>query len=363
MVIKICYFTKKGEELVHKLLNRCKARENEANCERWDALSNIIPLIREREEDLYLWVEDAFDKRLPMLFVGATGIAVRAIAPFVRDKRKDPPVVVMDERGSFVIPLLSGHLGGANELAAGLAGLMGAQAVITTGTDVEGLFSVDVFAVRNGLHIGNREGIQRVSSKILAGEKALVAVSPRIRVPDIEIPGELSLVPFESPGADIEILTERDIAEGLGKKGSLITLIAKEYVLGIGCKKGKSFEELRSFAESACRERDIDPERQVCAIASIDIKRDEAGLCTLAQFYRVPFYTFGERELLEVPGSFSDSAFVEETVGVGNVCERSALALGGAFGGELILKKTAFNGMTLAISKITPEIKSFGTGI
>ncbi len=90
-----------------------------------------------------------------LLFVGSCGIAVRQIAPHVRDKRTDPAVLVMDETAAFVVPLLSGHIGGANRLAAGLAAFMGAVPVVTTATDIQGRFSVDAGAAQKGYRIGD----------------------------------------------------------------------------------------------------------------------------------------------------------------------------------------------------------------
>lgn len=106
-----------------------------------------------------------------MLFVGAAGIAVRAIAPLVKDKLTDPAVLVMDEAGQFVIPILSGHVGGANELARLIAGLCQAVPVITTATDVNRVFAVDVFAAKNSLIIADREAARHVAMDLLEGRE------------------------------------------------------------------------------------------------------------------------------------------------------------------------------------------------
>ena len=123
------------------------------------------------QESVSVWAGEQMAAHHALVFVGACGIAVRAIAPWITDKLHDSPVLVIDEQGQYVIPLLSGHVGGANELAVRLAGELGAVPVITTATDLHGSFAVDLFAKRNDLWIHNREGIARVSAKILAGEK------------------------------------------------------------------------------------------------------------------------------------------------------------------------------------------------
>ena len=105
-----------------------------------------------------------------LIFIAATGIAVRCIAPFVQDKFRDPAVLVMDENGKFVISLMSGHAGGANRLCGLLAETVGAQPVITTATDGRGLFAVDVFSAENGLQISDRTIAKQISARVLAGE-------------------------------------------------------------------------------------------------------------------------------------------------------------------------------------------------
>lgn len=107
-----------------------------------------------------------------MIFIGACGIAVRSIAPFVASKKTDPAVLVVDECSRFVISLLSGHLGGANELAGTAAKILDAMPVVTTATDLHQCFAVDVFAKKNDCGILNMKGAKEVSAALLAGEKA-----------------------------------------------------------------------------------------------------------------------------------------------------------------------------------------------
>ena len=127
--------------------------------------------IRCRDMSLSQWTGTMFREQSAIVFVGAAGIAVRAIAPFIKDKMTDPPVVVVDEGGCFSIPILSGHVGGANALAERISGCIGAVPVITTATDVNGLFAVDVFAAANGLALTDREAARQVSARLLDGGK------------------------------------------------------------------------------------------------------------------------------------------------------------------------------------------------
>lgn len=141
MILGVMTFSKRGQKTAEDLFEKCK---------------EISPLYYDGDMPREAWIRDKFSYHIPLLFVGATGIAVRLIAPFVEDKLRDSAVIVMDQRGRHVIPLLSGHMGGANEIARNLADRVGAEVILTTATDVEDLFAVDVFARRNGFCICDR---------------------------------------------------------------------------------------------------------------------------------------------------------------------------------------------------------------
>lgn len=342
MIIRICYFTEKGKETCEKLLNK---------------RSDLVAVIRSKEENLTEWTKEGFEKHLPILFIGACGIAVRTIAPFVKDKLEDSPVLVMDELGEYVIPILSGHMGGANEWARLISKAMDATPVITTATDVEKKFSVDVFAKENGLRIMNREGIRKISSKILKGEKVSVSIEKGIEITTDSLPQELNLVTEEDAFADIRIVTAKTASQ---TKPSISTqsllLITKPYILGMGCRKGKTFEELKTFLEKHCP-YDL---KDCLGLATIDLKQKEIGLLELATYYHLPFFTFSAEELKEVKGDFTPSEFVAEVTGVSNVCERSAMKVAGDWG-ELVLQKIAEDGMTLAIATKNPQIHTWNS--
>ena len=316
MRIKILYFTDKGKALSEKL---------KVNLSGHDAV--IVP----KGAPLAIVCGDAFVDNEALVFVGAAGIAVRASAPLVRDKLKDPPVIVIDENGSFVIPLLSGHVGGANSLAQEVADALGAQPVITTATDVSGAFSVDVFAKENGLRIANRDGIAKVSSVALEGKPVTICIKD---------------YPPEEP-VDV-LIADEQAAKGF-KDSAKIVLCPKRYAIGMGCRRGKSYEELRAFAEEVLYENGIDINDAGC-IATIDVKKDEEGLKRLSQAWRMPLITFDTGLLAKAEGSFSHSETVLEKVGVDNVCERAAVLAAGR-GSQIKVKKTARDGMTVAVAE------------
>ena len=269
-----------------------------------------------------------------LIFVGACGIAVRAIAPLVTAKTSDPAVIVADDRGRYVISLLSGHIGGANQLARRVAAHIGGEAVITTATDVNGRFSVDEWAVRHGLCIPDMAAAKRFSAEILRRDLPLYS--------DFSISGELPEGVY--PGG------EGDIGAAISCEYRMpfavtLPLVPRILHLGLGCKRGTSTQALRSAVAAALKEAGLRPEA-VKAIASIDIKRDEDGLHALG----IPLRFYSAGELREVAGEFSASEFVQSTVGVDNVCERAAMRSAGE-GAALLVPKRSANGVTVAIAR------------
>ena len=316
MRIKILYFTEKGKAVAGKLKEGLPAHDV---C--------IVP----KGTPLPFVCGDAFAENEALVFVGAAGIAVRSIAPYVRDKLADPPVIVIDENGSFVVPLLSGHVGGANSLAIEAAEVLGAQPVVTTATDVSGAFSVDLFAKENDLRIQNREGIAKVSSSALEGKPVTICIKNY------------------PPGEPVDVLIADYEDTGTLKDTASIVLCPKRYAVGMGCRRGKSYEELREFAEEVLSENGIDIRDAGC-IATIDVKKDEEGLKRLSQVWRMPLITFDAELLAKAEGDFSHSDTVLEKVGVDNVCERAAATAAGR-GSKLVIKKTARDGMTIAVAE------------
>ncbi|MGN0353323.1 MAG: cobalt-precorrin 5A hydrolase [Roseburia sp.] len=330
MKIAIISFTGRGLELSLKIKELWKelheitlfskwsaAREKSDFCEKSTSGEKNWKEISYVEEGLEQWTKDQWKEKDALLFVGACGIAVRAIAPFVEDKLKDPAVLVADELGQFVIPILSGHIGGGNELAEELAGTIEAIPVITTATDLHGLFAVDVFAKKHNLGIANREGIAKVSGALLKGENVSVLVSP------------------------------------LEGERAILQLCPKQYIVGIGCKRGKSQQEIEELVLEELKAAGVRKEA-VAALASIKKKAEEPGILAFAEKYSFPFLTFSAEELEQVEGEFTSSEFVKKQVGVDNVCERAALFAAGKLGsGEvaLVRKKRAENGVTVALAK------------
>ena len=339
MKISIICFTLTGQQTGEKLK---KALEEQEHAVSLYTKSKYIPeSIKESTKE---WAGKQFESADGIIFIGATGIAVRSIAPYVASKKTDPAVLVTDECGKFVISLLSGHLGGANELALQAAEALHAVPIVTTATDLEGKFAVDVFAKKNNCHIFRMKEAKEVSAALLAGEK----VGFYSEFPwEGELPDGLvnccglrdeNWISENEPGTNVQNDNQIKSASDLFPKVGIAVTIHKNctpflstthvvpqaVALGMGCRNNKEAQAVEKAAFTCLEENQIYPQAVAC-LASIDIKKEEPGLLALAEKMGIPFETFSSEELLAVKGEFTASSFVRRTVGVDNVCERSAL--------------------------------------
>ena len=275
-----------------------------------------------------------------VVFVGACGIAVRAIAPYVRDKFSDPAVVSVDELGRFAVPLLSGHVGGANPLAREIAGLTGGTAVISTATDLHGRFAVDVWAAGHGLVVFERERAKAVSMSLLEGKKVGF-------LSDFPVSGRLP-EGLTDQKAELGVHVTLDVRKN--PFAQTLHLIPRTVTLGVGCRKGVDAQVFERVVCAALEAQGI-PLCAVERVASIRQKQEEGCILAFCEKYHLPFCCFDAKELQAVDGVFHRSAFVEQTVGVDNVCERAAAKFG-----TLLLPKQSRDGVTVAASCRAPEL-------
>lgn len=291
------------------------------------------------------WTAQWFAKADCLVFVGACGIAVRAIAPFVKDKFADPAVLVIDEQARFCISLMSGHMGGANELTALFADILGAQPVITTATDLNCRFAVDVFAKKNRLVLTDRKIAKEISAALLSGKKVLFETDFSVEQP---FPDGLVKDPQQADsGLAIKVSLRKP------KQENTLWLVPKAVTLGIGCRKETPQKTIEDFVTQKLAEASL-PMEAVCAIASIDLKANEQGLLDFCKAHELPFDTYSAQTLAQVEGDFSPSAFVKSVTGVDNVCERSAVVHSK---GTLLLAKQKGSGVTLAAAADTEKIR------
>ena len=288
------------------------------------------------------WTREAFSDSDALLYIGASGIAVRCAAPFLRSKLTDPAVLVMDEGGRFCISLLSGHAGGANRLAERIASLCGATPVVTTATDGRGLFAVDEWAARFGCALLPKDAIRLVSGALLEGK-------PVGFLSDFPIAGELPKGFVSSPpeGSPCVHVT---CSAGDGDPQCL-RVVPRAAILGIGCRRGISEQAIAAAVDEflALHRWERASIREIC---SIDLKQDEEGLLAFCRSLGVPAHFFPADTLAQMQGDFSSSDFVSSVTGVGNVCERAAVC----GGGTLALPKFVREGATVALALAPVEL-------
>ena len=285
----------------------------------------------EAYDSLEGWTAKAWTEADALIFVGAAGIAVRAIAPHVKDKFTDPAVVSVDEAGRFVIPLLSGHVGGANELALNIATLTGGQAAVSTATDVNGLFAVDVWARERDMVITDRVLAKEISATLLEGK-------PVGFVSDFGHPCPAGLT--RGP-AELGVWVTYRRREGPFPR--TLRLAPKGLILGIGCRKGTPEETIREAVAEVLS--GYEPQA-VVQVATIDLKKEEPGLLAFCAAHNLPLAIYTAEELAAAKGRFTRSAFVAHITGVDNVCERAAVCAGGT----ILVPKQAKNGVTVAVA-------------
>lgn len=287
-------------------------------------------------ESLGAWTGERFADCGGIIFVGASGIAVRAVAPYVRDKLTDPAVVSVDETGRFAVPLLSGHVGGANELARRVAALTGGVAAVSTATDVNGVFAVDQWAAEQGFALDGRAAAKHISAALLAGETVGF-------MSDFPVEGAL---PEGVAGADAALGFSVTLSPSRAPFRETLRLVPRIVTLGVGCRRGTACAAIAEAVDTALERAGVSGLglRRVC---TIDLKRDEAGLLAFCRDRGLELHCFTAEELRAVPGEFTPSSFVEGVTGVDNVCERCAV-LGG---GRLLLPKQALGGVTVALAQ------------
>lgn len=294
-------------------------------------------------EPLKDWAEKIFASEDAIIFIGAAGICVRTVAPFAESKKYDPAVIVFDEKGKFCIPLLSGHLGGANELALRLCEKLDSVPVLTTATDVNGLFAVDVFAKKNGLMIADMTLAKEVSAALLSGEKVGF-------ISEMPVKGTL---PEGLTKEEAELGIYVGIHKDIQKFKKTLYLIPETVYAGIGCKRGTPENNINELVKNVFDEEEIQPEA-LAGVASCDIKKDEKGLLDFAKSIGKEPVFFSTEELMSLEGDFTSSEFVKSVTGADNVCERAAVL--SSHGGRLIHKKTGRGGVTVALALREKEI-------
>lgn len=347
--LEIISFTETGTALNERLCTELSF----CNC-RGYAVERFAHQVQPLPADMKTWIGAHWGQN-DLLFIGAVGIAIRMIAPFIKDKYTDPAVLCMDENGRYVIPLLSGHVGGAVEIAKNIADCTGALPVITTATDVQNKFAVDVFARKNHLAITDRELAKNISAAVLEGEPIGIYVEA-----DCEdwLGDTGALQRFEELRICREYGELRQyeygiaVVQKLGKKeANMLYLVPRNIVVGIGCRKGTTRSVLEQGVTEALTEHNMGWQ-QIGVVVSIDLKAEEPALVEMCREHRLPFLTYPAEKLKEAGPVSSRSEFVKQVTGVDNVCERAVKCYLQEKGtGIIIQEKRCMEGMTIAIGE------------
>jgi cobalt-precorrin 5A hydrolase len=283
-----------------------------------------------------------------IIFISSTGIAVRAIAPYIKSKDMDPAVLVIDNSCNYVISLLSGHLGGANELTLEVSKLLDAQPIITTATDNLGITAPDMVAKDNGLIIEDLKKAKGIAALLVEGkrigffdEKGIVQTPDGYSSNLDDISGLLYVGSSESINSSLQV----DIGSTLSVP--VLKLIRRNIVLGIGCRKDFSPEKMQQTVLSVIKEHNIDI-RAIKSIGTVELKKDEVAINELVDFFKCQLKIFTTEDIRAIQHRFEGSDFVEKTIGV-RVVSEPCVELSGA---RIISNKMKLDGMTLCIGEL-----------
>jgi cobalt-precorrin 5A hydrolase len=304
------------------------------------------------------FVKDNYSKVSALVAVMATGITIRAVAPYLESKLTDPAVIGVDASGKFVISLLSGHYGGANELTRTIAKGIAATPVITTASEVTGKQSVDELARKLHLTIQNPESLVAVNAAIVNDEKLVLVLAGEVKIP-IEAISCYEVKKADNGNQALEIVNKFDAGIIVTREPLTIDkfvkpftiLKARSMVVGLGARKDSSVESIIEAVNAALTQVNVQASR-IDRFASVDIKRNSTPMLKAVESFGLPldFLSVDALRSLNHQDLSPDSKMVQEKIGVGGVCERAALLAAGK-NSKLILKKTKLNGVTVAIAE------------
>lgn len=299
------------------------------------------------EGGIKLLLCNVWNKYDGFIFISSTGIAIRMINPYIKDKTKDPAVVVIDDTGRFSISLLSGHIGGANFLAEDIGEFLGSIPVVTTATDNRGIEAIDIFAKRNNYYMEDMKTVRTITS-LMVNEKKIGLYTEDDKI--IDYPNIIRVKDLSNIDEKIEglIVVSSENLKNINMAIPTTKLIPRNLNIGIGCRKGVEGEKIIKAIEEAFYYANLST-KGIKAIGTIDFKKNEQGIIHGAKHLNCPMKIFTMEEIKEVEDRFQKSQFVKDTIGVYSVSEPSAYLLGG----KIIWKKSKHNGITISISKET----------
>ncbi len=306
--------------------------------------------------DLQAFIAGIFRYFNAIIFVSATGIAVRLIAPCLQNKQTDPAIIAVDDTGRFAVSLLGGHQAGANDLTEQIAAAIGAIAVITTATDRNDILAFDLLARRRGWVLEHNGDMKKISAAQLEGAQISIYCDlPLARQRD----GKFDLPPYSRLVTEATqlhkvhhgavLLSNHRELPSLPPGLPFVIIRPRSIVAGIGCRRGIPAPLIITALKEALREAGRVTEGLV-ALYTIELKAGEKGLREAADFFNVPLHVFSREQIQSVEHLFAGSQFVRQHTGAGAVAEPCAYL--GSGGAALILGKRAGIGITVALAEI-----------
>ncbi len=276
-----------------------------------------------------------------LVFIMSSGIVVRAIAQLIKDRKSDPAVVVVDENSEFVISLLNGHLGGANDLAREIASLLGARPVIALAAELSNLPSIDLWAAEKALVIEDWDQLPKVAARLRNDGVLRVYAENEIELP------EVFLREADPANADI-LITSKQLLEFSEDDGrARLYLRPRQLVVGIDCNSGVNEAEIEEAVSRVFEEHNLS-RLSICLIATIDKKANERGLVRFAEKCGLEIRSFRAEEINKIKGiERSESVF--QATGAYAVAAPSAMMA--ADTDRLVIPKTKSGNITVAAAQ------------
>ncbi len=301
------------------------------------------------QDKFSIFIEKIWPKYTNLIFIMAAGIVVRSIAPLIRNKLEDPAVLVIDEKGYFVISLLAGHFGGANALAQEIAREIGGQAVITTASDVEGIPALDDLARRNCCIMENIRDLKDIAVALIEHKPVALCSTVKIKpqFPDnVDIIDDLEGLARHYQGVILITEKNKELGELKNQEIPYVILRPRNVIIGVGCRKGKSKDDILQAIQQTVEETGLNI-NTIQALATIELKKDEPGLVEAALELGVPLKWVKAQEIQRVEHNFPCSEFVKKQVGAGAVAEPAAYLI--ADNPLVVSEKRKFAGITTAV--------------
>lgn len=327
----IIALTKNALKLAHKIQSKIN-----------DSAIYTLPKWNDKNSEpiniaFHKFIKKLFNMHDTLIFIMASGIVVRTISRYIKGKDIDPAILVIDEKGEYVISLLSGHIGKANVSAGFVADKIKAKPIITTSSDLNNKFAVDIMADKLNCHISDLNKAKEVTS-LIVNDEPVKTISDTF----IKLPAYLDCK--ENIAKGFIYITNKKI--NINKKNNVI-LTPQNIIIGVGCKKGTSKNKIIKHINRNLNKLNLN-KISIKAFATIELKKDEKGILEAVKYFKTRLKTFSKNKIKKVENKFVKSKFVKEKIGVTGVSEPCAYLASNSTG-KMLLNKTSNDGISIAI--------------